>query len=81
MTINYVGTLKADICFEGGMTYHGMNDNYHVLQEYIDKAISLMTAYGFMAAQIVDYETGEIFVELKSDYNDSHDDGGICDHE
>lgn len=75
MTINYIGTLKADICLEGNFTYHGMNDAYHPLQEYIDKATYFMSEYGFVSAQIVDCETGEIIVEMETEYNDSSDDG------
>jgi hypothetical protein len=75
MTINYIGTLKADICLEGVFTYHGMNDAYHPLQEYIDKATYFMGEYGFVSAQIVDCETGEIIVEMETEYNDSSDDG------
>ena len=75
MTINYIGTLKADICLEGNFTYHGMNDAYHPLQEYIDKATYFMGEYGFVSAQIVDCETGEIIVEMETEYNDSSDDG------
>lgn len=75
MTINYIGTLKADICLEGNFTYHGMNDAYHPLQEYIDKATYFMNEYGFVSAQIVDCETGEIIVEMETEYNDSSDDG------
>lgn len=75
MTINYIGTLKADICLEGNFTYHGMNDAYHPLQEYINKATYFMGEYGFVSAQIVDYETGEIIVEMESDCNDFPDDG------
>lgn len=75
MTINYIGTLKADICLDGDFTYHGMNDAYHPLQEYIDKATYFMGEYGFVSAQIVDCETGEIIVEMESDCNDFPDDG------
>ena len=88
MTINYIGTFKADICLDGDMTYHGMNDAYHPLQEYIDKATYLMGEYGFVSAQIVDCETGEIIVEMESDCNDFpddgpayYDDGDTCDYE
>lgn len=89
MTINYIGTFKADIIFDGEMTYHGMsmNDNYHPLQEYIDKAIYLMGMYGFVSAAIVDTETGEVIVEMESDCNDFHDepayydDGDTCGYE
>ena len=75
MKINYVGTLKAEICFEGNLTYTGMHDTYHPLQEYVDKATYLMNEYGFISAQIVDSETGEIIVEMETVYNDSSDDG------
>lgn len=75
MKINCVGTLKADIYFEGSMIYCGMNGTYHPLQEYIDKATDLMNTYGFTSAQIVDSETGEIIVEMESVYNDFFDDG------
>ena len=75
MTINYIGTLKADICLDGDFTYNGMNDAYHPLQEYIDKATCFMSEYGFVTAQIVDCETGEIIVEMESDCNDFPDDG------
>ena len=75
MTINYIGTLKAEICFDGDMTYKGMNDSYYPLQKYIDKATHLMGVYGFVSAQIVDCETGEIMVEMESDCNDFPDDG------
>ena len=88
MTINYIGTLRADICLDGDFTYHGMNDDYHQLQEYIDKATYFMGEYGFVSAQIVDCETGEIIVEMESDCNDFHDDspayyddGDTCGYE
>lgn len=88
MTINYIGTLKADICLDGDFTYHGMNDAYHPLQEYIDKATYFMGEYGFVSAQIVDCETGEIIVEMESDCNDFlndgpayYDDGDTCGYE
>lgn len=86
MKINYIGTFKADICLDGDMTYHGMNDGYHPLQEYIDKATYLMGEYGFVSAQIVDTETGEIIVEMESDCNDFpdepayYDDSDTCNH-
>ena len=67
MKINYIGTFKADIYFDDGMAYHGMNDDYHPLQEYIDKAILLMGKYDFVRAQIVDYETGETLVTIDDD--------------
>lgn len=88
MTINYIGTLKAEICFDDGMTYKGMNDSYYSLQKYIDKATYLMGMYGFVSAQIVDCETGEIIVEMESDCNDFlnddpayYDDGDTCGYE
>jgi len=62
MKINYIGTFRADIYFDGGMAYHGMNDDFHPLQEYIDKATFLMEKYDFVQAQIIDYETGEILI-------------------
>lgn len=68
MKINCIGTFKADIYFDDGMAYHGMNDDYHPLQEYIDKATFLMGEYDFVRAQIVDYETGETLVTI--DIND-----------
>lgn len=87
MTIKYVGTFKADITLDGGMTYHGMNDHYHPLQEYIDKATYLMGEYGFVSAEIVDAETGEVIVEMESDCDDFpdepayYDDGDTCGYE
>ena len=66
MKINYIGTFRADIYFDGGMAYHGMNDEFHPLQEYIDKATFLMGKYDFVQAQIVDYETGETIVTIDS---------------
>ena len=75
MTINYIGTLKADIYLDGNFTYHGMNNAYHPLQEYIDKATYFMDEYSFVSAQIVDCETGETIVEMETEYNDSSDDG------
>lgn len=87
MTVNYIGTVKADICFDGNFTYHGMNDDYHSLQKYIDKASFFMGEYGFVSAQIVDCETGEIIVEMETDYNGSddspayYDDGDTCGYE
>ena len=75
MKINFIGTLKAEICFDGDMTYNGMNDSYYPLQKYIDKATYIMGVYGFVTAQIVDCETGEIVVEMESDCNDFPDDG------
>lgn len=67
MRINYIGTFRADIYFEGGIAYHGMNDDFHPLWEYIDKANFLMEEYNFVQAQIVDYETGEIIVTINID--------------
>lgn len=67
MKINYIGTFRADIYFNGGMAYHGMNDDFHTLQEYIDKATFLMGEYDFVQAQIVDYETGVILVTIDID--------------
>lgn len=67
MKINYIGTFRADIYFDGGMAYHGMNDDFHPLQEYIDKATFLIWEYDFVQAQIVDYETGEIIVTIDID--------------
>jgi len=67
MKINYIGTFRADIYFDGGMAYHGMNDDFHPLQEYIDKATFLMGEYDFVQAQIVDYETGETIVTIDID--------------
>lgn len=65
MNINCVGAVKAEIYFDNGMAYLGMNDTCHHLQEYIDKAASIMTEYGFVTAQIVDCKTDEILVEIK----------------
>ena len=88
MTINYISSFKADILFDGDMTYHGMDDHYHLLQEYIDKATYFMDKYGFISAQIVDCETGEIIVEMENDCNDVpdddpayYDDGDTCGYE
>lgn len=86
MTINYIVTFKADICFDGNFTYSGMNDTYHSLQEYIDKATFFMGEYNFVFAQIVNHETGDIIVEMESDSNDDdspayYDDGNICGYE
>lgn len=67
MKINYVGTFRADIYFDDGMAYHGMNDDFHPLQEYIDKATFLMGEYDFVQAQIVNYETGEIIATVEID--------------
>lgn len=64
MIINYVGTFRANICYDGDMTYTGMNNHYHPLQEYVKKAFYIMNQYGFTAAQIVDYDTGETLVEI-----------------
>jgi len=64
MNINYVGTLKAEIYFEDDMVFRGMNDAFHPLQEYVDKAVYFMDTYGFVSAQIVDCMTGEIIVEM-----------------
>ena len=75
MKISYLGQFRADIIFDGDFTYHGMNDDYHQLQDYIDKATYFMGEYGFVSAQIVDCETGEIIVEMESDCNDFPDDG------
>lgn len=65
MNVNCVGAVKAAIYFDNGMAYLGMNDTYHHLQEYINKATFIMTEYGFVTAQIVDCETDEILVEIK----------------
>lgn len=67
MKINYIGTFRADIYFNGGMAYHGMNDDFYPLQEYIDKATFLMGEYDFVHAQIVDYETGETIAIVEID--------------
>ena len=75
MKINYLGALKAEICFEGDMTYKGLCDAYHPLQEYIYRATYLMNKYDFVTAQIVDCETGELMVEMENDYNNFPDDG------
>ena len=61
----FVGTFRADIHFDDGMAYHGMNDDFYPLQEYIDKAIFLMGEYDFVQAQIVNYETGEIIATVE----------------
>lgn len=87
MTINYVGTLKADITLDGILTCHDMNDHYYTLQEYIDRATYLMGEYGFVSAEIVDIETGNVIIEMESDCNDFpdelayYDDGDTCGYE
>ena len=87
MVINYVGTLKADITFDGVLTCHDMNDHYYTLQEYIDRATYLMEEYGFTSAEIVDVETGEVVIEMESDGDDFsdepayYDDGDTCGYE
>ena len=89
MTINYTGTFKADIYLDGEIVYLGMNDNYHPLQEYIDKATYFMKEYGFRYAQIITCGTGEIIVEMESDCNDCfgndgpsyYDNGDVCGYE
>lgn len=75
MTINYVGNFQADIILDDDMTYHGMNYEYHTLQEYIDKATYLMGEYGFVSAKIVDTETDQVILGMESDCNDFMDDG------
>lgn len=67
MKINYIGTFRADIYFDGDMVYHAMNNDFHPLQEYVNKATFLMGKYDFVQAQIVDYETGEIIVTIDID--------------
>ena len=66
MKITYVGTFRAEICLDGDMVYKGMSNDYHPLQDYIDKVIYfyLMGEYNFSFAQIVDCDTGEIIVEM-----------------
>lgn len=67
MKINYIGTFKADIYCDGRMIYCGVNDDFHSLQEYIDKAIFLMGKYHFVQAQIVDNDTEELLVTVDID--------------
>lgn len=86
MTINYMGTFKADITLDDNLTYHDMNDHYHSLQDYIDKATYLMKVYGFIKARIVDCENGSVLVEMESDCNDCggpawYDDGDTYGYE
>ena len=89
MKISYLGQFRADIVFDGDFTYHGMNDDYHQLQDYIDKANYFIGEYGFMTAQIVDSDDGNIIVEMESDCNDCYpddgpeyyDDGDTCGYE
>ena len=88
MKISYLGQFRADIVFDGDFAYHGMNNDYHQLQDYIDKAIYLMGEYGFMTAQIVDSDDGNIIAEMEGDCNDFsddeptyYDDGNSCGYE
>ena len=91
MKISYLGQFRADIVFDGDFTYHGMNDDYHQLQDYIEKATHFMGEYNFMTAAIVDTETGEVLVEMERDANDCYpddddlpeyyDDGDTCGYE
>ena len=86
MTINYIGTFNADITFDDNLTYYDVDNPYHSLQDYVDKATYLMKVYGFTKAQIVDCETDKVLVEIESDYNDCgdpawYDDGDTCGYE
>lgn len=89
MKINYLGQFRANIVLDGDLTYHGMNDDYRPLQDYIDKATYLMGEYGFQNAQIVDDDDGNIILEMESDCNDCYpddgpayyDDGDTCGYE
>ena len=67
MTINYTGTFKATICFNDSLVYHGMEDKYYPLQQYVNMATWLIEKYCFpCTAYITDSETGEILVEIKN---------------
>lgn len=67
MKINYVATVKAIIIFDGVFNYDGMKDAWHPLEECVNKAVFCMSEYCFDKATIVDYDTGEILVELESE--------------
>ena len=67
MKINYVATVKAIIVFDGVFNYDGMKDAWHSLEECVNKAVFYMSEYCFDKATIVDYDTGEILVELESE--------------
>lgn len=67
MKISYVATVKAIIVFDNLFNYDGMNDAYHPLEDYVNKAVFYMGEYCFDKAAIIDYDTGEILVELESE--------------
>ena len=77
MTINFTMTVKAYIYFDGSFNYENFASNYVSLTDIIDKAKSLMNDYGFMTANIVDAETGEVLVTMERDWQDENCDD--CD--
>lgn len=87
MTINYVGSFKVDITFDGAFIFHGLNDSYHPLKDAVAYAVSALAEYGFDTAQILDCDTGEVLVEMENDEDDFddgpayYDDGNTCGYE
>lgn len=70
MKIDYVGRFQCDIVLDGDMVYHGMNREFHALQDYIDKATYLMGEYGFVSATIYNTEDGLALIKMECDCND-----------
>ena len=77
MTINLIMTVKACIYFDGSFNYENLASKYVSLDKLIDTAKSLMNTYGFMTANIVDAETGEVLVIMERDWQD--EDCNDCD--
>ena len=85
MKISYLGQFSANIVFDGDLVYHGMNDGYHPLQDYIDKAEELMDEYGFEWAEIIDDDEDTTIVQItreddENDVDDIADDGSGLPH-
>lgn len=70
MTINHVYKVKAKIVFDNMFTYSGLSDTARPIDDYIEKAVSLMAAYDFMTANIVDADTNSAFVRMEKDWQD-----------
>ena len=70
MTINHVYCVKAKIVFDNLFTYSGLSDRTRPIDDYIEKAVSLMAAYDFMTANIVDVDTDTAYVYMEKDWQD-----------
>jgi len=70
MTINHVYCVKAKIVFDNLFTYSELSDRTRPIDDYIEKAVSLMVAYDFMTANIVDADTGTAYVRMEKDWQD-----------